>query len=87
MHPPLHLFLFPLKALSKMLESFGYEIRAAWFFGQDFYEVFSTLGLFADNLNGSSLHRAIAPLINDLQHVIDKSELSDEILVVAEKIS
>lgn len=87
MHPPLHLFLFPLKALSKMLSSFGYEVRAAWFFGQDFYEMFSTLGLFAESLNGSALHKAIAPLMNDFQHVIDESGLSDEILVVAEKVS
>ncbi len=87
MHPPLHLFLFPLKSLSKMLNSFGYEIRAVWFFGQDFYEMFSTLGLFAENLNGSLLHRSITPLINDLQHVIDEAGLSDEILVVAEKTS
>jgi hypothetical protein len=87
MHPPLHLFLFPLKALSRILGSFGYEIRAAWFFGQDFFEMFNTLGLFVKTLNGSPLHRAISPLMNDFQQVIDESGLSDEVLVVAEKTS
>jgi 2-polyprenyl-3-methyl-5-hydroxy-6-metoxy-1,4-benzoquinol methylase len=87
MHPPLHLFLFPLKALSRILGSCGYEIRAAWFFGQDFFEMFNTLGLFVETLNGSPLHRAISPLMNEFQQVIDESGLSDEVLVVAEKTS
>lgn len=87
MHPPLHLFLFPLTALQNMLRIYGYEIQAAWCFGQDFYEMFSTLGLFNMGLNGSALHHALAPLLNDFQKVIDEHGLSDEILIVAEKIS
>lgn len=85
MHPPLHLFLFPLPALQGMLKKFGYEIRAAWFFGQDFYEMFSTLGLFNKNLHGSALQAAIAPLVDDFQKVVDEHQLSDEVLIVAEK--
>lgn len=87
MHPPLHLFLFPLAALQNMLRTYGYEVNAAWYFGQDFYEMFSTLGLFNKKLNDSALHLALAPLVNDLQKVIDEHGLSDEMLIVAEKIS
>ena len=87
MHPPLHLFLFPLAALKDRLAVYGYEVRAAWFFGQDFYEMFSTLGLFEQRLNGSKLHKVLAPLVNDFQKVIDDHGLSDEVLIVAEKIS
>ncbi len=87
MHPPLHLFLFPLRALQSMLGAYGYEVKAAWFFGQDFYEMFSTLGLFNKDLNDSALHHALAPLVNDFQKVIDEHGLSDEVLIVAEKIS
>jgi 2-polyprenyl-3-methyl-5-hydroxy-6-metoxy-1,4-benzoquinol methylase len=86
MHPPLHLFLFPVKALELMLKKQGYEIRAAWFFGQDIYEMFSTLGLFVKDLNGSALHQGLAPLMNDLQGVVDNHDLSDEILLIAEKV-
>lgn len=67
MHPPLHLFLFPLAALKDRLAVYGYEVKAAWFFGQDFYEMFSTLGLFEQRLNGSKLHKVLAPLVNDFQ--------------------
>ncbi|MBE8233257.1 MAG: methyltransferase domain-containing protein [Endozoicomonadaceae bacterium] len=87
MHPPLHLFLFPLKALEKMLKVHCYKIVSAWFFGQDFYEMFSTLGLFDTRLNDSVLHNAVTPLFNDFQKVIDNHGLSDEILIVAEKVS
>ena len=87
MHPPLHLFLFPLAALRGMLSVYGYEVKAAWLFGQDFYEMFSTLGLFEQRLNGSELHNALTPLVNDFQKVIDDHELSDEVLIVAEKLS
>jgi 2-polyprenyl-3-methyl-5-hydroxy-6-metoxy-1,4-benzoquinol methylase/ferredoxin-like protein FixX len=87
MHPPLHLFLFPLSALQNMLGAYGYEVKAAWFFGQDFYEMFSTLGLLRKDLNGSALHHALAPLLNDFQKVIDEHGLSDEVLVIAEKVS
>lgn len=87
MHPPLHLFLFSLTGLQNMLRVYGYEIKAAWFFGQDFYEMFSTLSLLNKSLNGSALHHALAPLVNDFQKVIDEHGLSDEFLIVAEKIS
>jgi len=85
MHPPLHLYLFSLKALKNIFEENGYEITAVWYFGQDFYEMFSTLGLFAPELNNSILHTKVSSLINDFQEVIDKKELSDEIIVVGRK--
>lgn len=86
MHPPLHLFLFSLRALEGMLGRHGYKINAAWLFGQDFYEIMSTLGLFAPALNQSKLLSALSPMISDLQAVIDNHDLSDEVLVVAERI-
>lgn len=85
MHPPLHLYLFSIKALKYMLSKKGYEIRAAWFFGQDIYEMLSTFGVLVSKFEGSALHRELIPLLNDLQHVVDSHNLSDEILVVAEK--
>jgi 2-polyprenyl-3-methyl-5-hydroxy-6-metoxy-1,4-benzoquinol methylase len=37
MHPPLHLFLFSFAAMQKMLRNYDYEVKAVWYFGQDFY--------------------------------------------------
>ena len=86
MHPPLHLFLFSLKSLEILLEKYDYKVVNVWYFGQDFYEFFSTLSLFNDELNNSILHEEIYKLIDDFQKVIDKSGRSDEILIIAEKI-
>lgn len=86
MHPPLHLFLFSLRGLEGMLRRHNYKINAAWLFGQDFYEMISTLGLFAPELNQSKLLSALSPLMNDLQAVIDQHNFSDEMLLVAERI-
>ena len=71
--------------METLLEAYSYEVTNIWYFGQDFYEFFSTLSLFAENLNNSILHEKISPLINDFQKIIDKNELSDEILVIARK--
>ena len=38
------------------------------------------------SLNGSALHQGLAPLMNDLQGVVDSHDLSDEILLIAEKV-
>jgi len=85
MHPPLHLFLFSLKAIEMLLKSYSYEISNVWFFGQDFYEFFSTVSIFA-NMNESILYEKLHPLFDDFQEVIDKKELSDEMLIIARKI-
>ncbi|WP_168287702.1 methyltransferase domain-containing protein [Rhizobium laguerreae] len=87
MHPPLHLFLFSLRGLEGMLKRHGYKINAAWLFGQDFYEMISTLGLFSPALNQSKLLSALSPMMSELQSVIDNHDLSDEVLVVAERLA
>ena len=42
-----------------MLATHGYEVKAASYFGQDFYEMFSTLGVLVEKLSGSPLHHAL----------------------------
>lgn len=85
MHPPLHLFLFSLKSLEVLLKSGGYQIRHAWFFGQDFYEFLCNIARRIHNFHDSVLYEKMDPLINDFQQTIDSQQLSDEILVIAEK--
>ena len=86
MHPPIHLFLFSLDSMRALLARHGYEVTAAWMFGLDFYEVFSTLALFVEGLDDSILHDKLAPLIGDFQEVIDRHELCDEFIVVGRKL-
>ena len=85
LHPPLHLFLFSIRSIELMLQRHSYEITNVWYFGQDFYEVLSTLSLFAEELNNSVLHEKMSLLMNEFQEVIDRNELSDEVLVVCRK--
>ncbi len=85
MHPPLHLFLFSLKGIKQLLERHGYEITHCWFFGQDMYEFITTLFLVAPELNDSDLAKALMPLLGKFQQVIDESNLSDEMLLIAKK--
>lgn len=85
MHPPLHLFLFSIEGVESMLASAGYTIKARWMFGQDVYELVTTL---AEQLPiaGSRLNETLVSLTNGFQEVVDRHDLSDEMLIVAEKI-
>jgi len=86
MHPPLHLFLFSTNAIMQMLRENDYEPCALWYFGQDFYELISTLGVLHPQINGSRLHEAASAITNAVQKEIDASGFSDEMLVVAKHI-
>jgi 2-polyprenyl-3-methyl-5-hydroxy-6-metoxy-1,4-benzoquinol methylase len=85
MHPPLHLFLFSLTAIDLLLTRHGYKIKAAWMFGQDFYEFLSTIAIMAP-ISGTRLQSAFAELTNKFQLSIDSAGLSDEMLLVAERL-
>ncbi|MBN8991536.1 MAG: class I SAM-dependent methyltransferase [Rhizobiales bacterium] len=86
MHPPLHLFLFSFQSMEKLLSNHGYQVKAAWMFGQDFYEFLSTIGELAP-IRGTRLHQAFLGLTNSFQDAIDAGGLSDEMLLVAERVS
>ena len=87
MHPPLHLFLFSTAAIERMLAEAGYRIKAIWYFGQDLYEFISTMGLHHSQISNSRLHEALTKMTNDIQQTIDRSGLSDEMLIVAERVT
>jgi 2-polyprenyl-3-methyl-5-hydroxy-6-metoxy-1,4-benzoquinol methylase len=86
MHPPLHLFLFSLRSIEMLLARHGYQIKAAWMFGQDFYEFLSTIGE-NTRIAETRLHGALVSLTNAFQFAIDEADLSDEMLLVAERVS
>lgn len=85
MFPPYHLYLFSLKSLEVILRRNFYEITNVWYFGQDFYEMFSTLSIVAGVPPDSMLAQKILLLMNDFQGTIDKNELCDAMLVIGVK--
>lgn len=85
MLPPFHLFLFSLKSLEILLKNNNYEITHAWYFGQDIYEILSTLGIFIKDLSNSILINKLSLLCNDMQKVIDRNRYSDEVLIIGRK--
>ncbi len=85
LHPPFHLFLFSEGSLVSLLERHGYEALDCWFFGQDVFEVLSTLSLVVPGLQNSRLEPTLLPLTNALQAVVDQNGLSDEMLLIARK--
>ena len=87
LHPPLHLFMFPILTLKNLIENNGYKVKSVWLFGQDIYELFSTLSLNASELDNLVLKNALLSLTQEFQEVVDKNLLSDEMLMVAEKQS
>ena len=68
-----------------MLNEFNYSVISVWYYGQDIYELITTLDIFGSDNSNSFILENLRSLIPDLQEVIDKNELSDEILLVAEK--
>ena len=87
LHPPFHLFMFPILTLKNLIENNGYKVKSAWVFGQDIYELFSTLSLNAPELDGPDLKNALLSLTQEFQKVVDKNLLGDEMLMIAEKQS
>lgn len=77
--------IFTIESLEWLLNSNGYRITNVWYFGQDFYELITTLRFEIPQLNGSKLQAKLLDLIDQFQRVIDESHYSDEILVVAIK--
>ncbi len=85
MSPPLHLMIFTLESLKKLLNDNGYKITNVWYFGQDIYELITTLSLENPQIKGSELETKLFDYINKFQKIVDESHHSDEILVIAVK--
>ena len=56
-----------------------------WYFGQDIYELITTLSLENPQIKGSELETKLFDYINKFQKIVDESHHSDEILVIAVK--
>jgi len=80
-----HIHLFSPKSLETILNKSGFKIVGWWFFGQDFYELLQNLLVYDKNIKNSDLFGKLLENFNEIQKVIDKKQLGDEMLVVCKK--
>ena len=69
-----------------MLELSGFKITSLWFHGLDYYELISKIVQKSNVQFDESQSKILFNLFNDIQKVIDKSKLSDLLLICAKKI-
>lgn len=81
---PCHLRLYSEKSLEMTLRQFGFEIAGGWTFGQDCYEMLSTLAQQQDL--PVAVWPEIIAAINPMQQVLSEIGLDDAMLVVARKL-
>ena len=78
---PVHLHLFSERSLELILTKAGFEVKAVWCFGQDFLEMLSIL-------HATHYNEIPAPCLGaipQVQSAIDACELSDTMLVLAQR--
>jgi 2-polyprenyl-3-methyl-5-hydroxy-6-metoxy-1,4-benzoquinol methylase len=82
MCPPNHLHLFSDQSLLLMLEKFKIKPIGAWYYGQDAKELFDTMQV---SKGGSHPYFELSDdFLDDLQVLIDRKGLSDEVLMICE---
>lgn len=83
--PFLHLMLFSEQTLGYLSKKFNLRPLGIWFLGLDFYNLILHLGAQKSDFFRSELCQKMLELNNDIQSLLDKRELSDEIIFVAQK--
>lgn len=74
-----HIHMFTDESLATAFVKTGFNIKAAWYFGMDVYELFSQLMLVSEDEN---FIEKIDGFINPLQVCIDSARLSDEVVLI-----
>jgi hypothetical protein len=85
MYPPDHLHIFTENSLSLMLKECNLCIENIWVFGQDFYEVITSMAALG-RCEKSSIFDKILESANSVQEAIDRNNLSDIMIVICKKI-
>lgn len=81
---PEHIHIYTEKSITLLIEECGFKITHCWKFGQDFYELLSTVV----ELSGheiSILPKQLLEANNEIQAILDKFDFSDAILLVAKR--
>ncbi len=83
-YSPDHLHAFTEKSIELILKKSGLTAKHIWLFGQDFYEVASSIAAL-NNIKDDSLFKTILQAADSIQNEIDKNNLSDCMLIIAKK--
>jgi len=83
-YSPDHLHAFTEKSIELILKKSGLNAQHIWLFGQDFYEVISSISALK-NIKNNSLFETILQSSEKIQNEIDKNNLSDSMLIIAKK--
>ena len=83
-NPPEHLNIFSDESMRILMRNLGFELAGIWRYGSDALEAFSSVG---DCLGwtGGFNSEPIPDLVASLQDSVDRSNLSDNMIVVAKK--
>ena len=77
--------IFSNKSLELLLSDNKFQAEAAWYFGQDFYDLFANLALEGSIIDDKVFNK-IELLSNKFQKILDENQLSDSVLILARKL-
>jgi len=80
-----HMMLFTTPSLERAFGLTGFQAEALWYFGMDIHELIFNLCIQDETLNDKSIKHQLYDNLNYLQSIIDRSKLSDAILMVGIK--
>ena len=84
--PYLHIMLFTLNSAKYLLKKSGFKPIAVWFWGMDMIEILKFMNSHDKNFSNSILKNILIENLNSFQLSLDKSQLSDEFLIIGKKI-
>lgn len=83
-----HTHLFTSKSLKKMMKSYGFVEKAAWWFGTDIPDLYRSFTINSQKKNSKALQDILQKfkyLIDDLQLIVDKKKLSSQVHMILKK--
>jgi SAM-dependent methyltransferase len=80
-----HIMNYSMKSLQYLTDKNGFDIEGIWYMGQDVFNLVIHMALQQPSFLQSALCNFFIDNNNALQEVIDKKELSDEVIIVARK--
>ena len=83
-YPPDHLHVFTEQSLDLLLAQSGLEAKAVWCFGQDQWELVSSVAATAGG-DDPPLYRELLACVGEMQAIIDARGLSDTMFVITRK--
>ena len=84
-YPPDHLHIFTEKSAEILLRKCGLIPSHLWLFGQDFYEVISSMSAESNCKGDDKLLESILQGASQMQEAVDKSGLSDIMIIISQK--